>query len=422
MMMRNSVCSTLAFSLCLAGASAITPMAHAQTASAAQLLVTSPVNTTKLVTLTGNVRPEANAQNDRGAVSSSLKLDHMLLQLNRPADREAALEARIEAMHQSGNPAFHQWLTAEQLGQQYGPNPADIAAVTGWLGKQGFAVNSVSASGMVVDFSGTAGQVNTAFKANIHSLSVRGESHIANMQDPQIPAALANAVLGITSLNNFRPKPANMGISAHRIDGASRAVVPNVPKTATAATAQGANPDLTANADYQLVVPDDLHTIYNFEPVYKNGVTGKGETVVVIEDTDVYSIKDWAVFRSTFGLTKYAKGSFTQEHPGGCIDPGDVVGNDGEAILDAEYSSAAAPNAAIVLASCADTETTFGGLLAMQALINKPLPPPIISISYGDCEAGLGAAGNAMYNQTYQQAASEGVSVFVSSGDEGAAS
>ena len=420
-MKRNVLSSTVVFSFCLAAAPGLISMGQAQTASSAQLLVTSPVNQTKMITLPGNVRREANAQNDRGAVSGGLKLDHMLLQLKRPADREAALEARIEAMHQPGNPAFHQWLTAEQLGEQYGPNPADITAVTGWLGKQGFAVNSVSKSGMVVDFSGTADQVKSAFRTELHSLSVKGESHIANMQDPQIPAALANAVVGVTSLNNFHPKPTNLGISAARIDAASKAVVPNSAKTFQAATAQGANPDLTASASYQLVVPDDLHTIYNFEPAYQSGVTGKGETVVVIEDTNVYSVKDWSVFRSTFGLTKYAKGSFTQEHPGGCADPGDLIGNDGEAILDAEYASAAAPNAAIVLASCADTQTTFGGLIAVQALINQTLPPPIISISYGECEAALGSAGNAIYNQTYQQAASEGVSVFVSSGDSGAA-
>ena len=418
-MKRLSLLNTLACTLCLAAAG---PLAHAQSASAAQLLVTSPVNGTKMVTLTGNIRPEANALNDKGAVNGGLQLDHMLLQMKRPADREAALNARIEAMHQPGNPAFHQWLTAEQVGQQYGPNPADIAAVKSWLEGSGFAVNSVSTSGMVIDFSGNAGQVKQAFKTEIHSLMVRGNAHIANMQDPQIPAALANAVTGITSLNDFRPKPAHLAITSARIDGGSRAVVANTAPAARAAAAQSANPDLTANSSYQLVVPDDLHTIYNFEPVYSSGVTGKGETIVVIEDTDVYSIKDWAVFRDTFGLSKYAKGSFTQEHPGGCTDPGVLIGNDGEAILDAEYSSAAAPNAAIVLASCKDTRTTFGGLLAIQSLINQPLPPPIISISYGECEPALGAAGNMMYNQTYQQAASEGVSVFVSSGDEGAAS
>ncbi|HET9101571.1 MAG TPA: S8 family serine peptidase, partial [Acidobacteriaceae bacterium] len=97
-------------------------------------------------------------------------------------------------------------------------------------------------------------------------------------------------------------------------------------------------------------------------------------------------------------------------------------GNDAEAILDAEYASAAAPNAAIVLASCADTKTTFGGLLALKSLIDRKAPPAIISISYGECEAELGAAGNATYRYAYQQAAAEGVSVFVSSGDEGASS
>jgi subtilase family serine protease len=287
--------------------------------------------------------------------------------------------------------------------------------VTGWLEGHGFQVNSVATSGMVIDFSGTADQVKSAFQTEIHNLNVKGTAHIANMHDPQIPAALAGVVAGVTSLNNFHPKPANTGISAAHIDSASKAIVPQ------AAKPQDANPALTASSSYQLVVPDDLHTIYNFEPVYSSGITGKKQTVVVIEDTDVYSLKDWDVFRSTFGLTKYQQGSFTQEHPGRCTDPGDVSagGRDGEAILDAEYASAAAPNAAIVLASCADTETTFGGLLAVQALINQALPPSIMSVSYLTCEAGLGAAGNATYNAAFQQAASEGVSVFVAAGDQG---
>lgn len=142
----------------------------------------------------------------------------------------------------------------------------------------------------------------------------------------------------------------------------------------------------------------------------------------MIEDTNVYALNDWYKFRYTFGLRQsYPKGTFAQIHPGGCKNPGVVIGNDGEAILDAEYASAAAPNAAIVLASCADTRTTFGGLLALESLINERVPPSIISISYVECEASLGAAGNASYNYAYQQAASEGVSVFVASGDAGAA-
>src|SRR5205823_10676345 len=77
-------------------------------------------------------------------------------------------------------------------------------------------------------------------------------------------------------------------------------------------------------------------------------------------------------------------------------------------------------NAAILMASCADT-TTFGGLIAMENLINSSQPPPIVSISYGQCETVNGAAANAAYNSAYQQAVAEGASIFVAAGDSGAA-
>ncbi len=386
---------------------------HVNAQSSPTAAKTAPATAT--VTLTGNVRREANAANDRGEVSGDMQLDHMLLQLQRPADREKALQELIESLYRPGSPDFHHWLTADELGRQYGPDPGEIQKLVQVLENYGFKVNGVSKSGMVIDFSGTARQVNTAFNVEMHSLLVNGKRHVANMRDPRIPASLANLVVGISSLNDFRPKPANTGISSAHIDPLSKSVVGKT-------TQSGTTPGFTVNSSYQLVVPDDLHTIYNFAPVYEKGITGKGQEIVVIEDTDVYSTQDWNTFRRTFGLAKYKKGSFTQIHPGGCTDPGVVVGNDGEAILDAEYSSAAAPNAAIVLASCADTQTTFGGLLALESLINEEVPPSIVSISYGECEAGLGAAGNATFNYAYEQAASEGVSVFVSSGDEGAAS
>jgi hypothetical protein len=59
---------------------------------------------------------------------------------------------------------------------------------------------------MMMDFSGTAGQVRESFHTEMHQLSVNGEKHIANMSDPRIPAALAPAVKGVVSLNDFRPR------------------------------------------------------------------------------------------------------------------------------------------------------------------------------------------------------------------------
>jgi subtilase family serine protease len=329
-------------------------------------------------------------------------MEHMLLQLQRPPEQEQALKEFIDQLHNPASPNFHRWLSAQEFGEKFGPAPEDLNTITTWLQSHGFQVNMVYPSGMLIDFSGSAGQVREAFRTEIHNLEVRGVKHIANLSDPQIPAALAPAVVGVVSLHDFRPRPMNK-------------LRPNYTFT-------------SGGYAYQPVVPADLATIYNLNPLFSAGTSGQGQTIVVIEDTNVYSASDWTTFRSTFGLSGYSAGSFTQVHPArtsganNCSNPG-VNGDDVEAILDAEWASAAAPSAAIEVASCSDTNTTFGGLIALQNLINaSSTPPAIVSISYGECEAYNGASANAAYSSAYQQAVAEGVSVFVSSGDEGAAS
>src|ERR1700688_4124696 len=92
-----------------------------------------------------------------------------------------------------------------------------------------------------------------------------------------------------------------------------------------------------------------------------------------------------------------------------CTDPG-VNGDDAEVIIDAEYASAAAPGAAIVMAVCND----FVAML--QTMFNNPqtYPPAIMSISYGECEASNGAASNDAFRSVYQTGVAEGWSIFVS--------
>jgi subtilase family serine protease len=258
----------------------------------------------------------------------------------------------------------------------------------------------------VIDFSGNAGQVRNAFHTTIHSVNVNGVHHIANFGDPQIPEALAPAVAGIVSMHDFRPRKM------------SRAKRHSIRPQYTFTYQQ---------EPYWALVPDDLATIYDFNPLFAKGITGMGQTIAVIEDTDLYSASDWATFRSALGLSQYTSGSLATVQPppvsgvNNCSDPG-VNSDDGEAILDAEWASAAAPGAAIVVAACADTTVTSGLFVAAQNLVNASTPPAVVSISYGECEAENGASSNAATNTLYQQAVAEGISVFVAAGDEGAAS
>jgi subtilase family serine protease len=368
------------------------------------------IDESRLVTLQGNTRPEANAANDRGAVSADFPLAHMQLQLKRSPDSEAALTQYIAELSDAQSPNYHKWLTPEQFATNFGIASADVNAVTAWLTQHGFIVNGVAPTGLAIDFSGNAGQVRSAFHTEIHNLSVNGANHFANMSDPQIPAALGPAVAGIVSLHNFRPK--NQSIAKK-------------------------NPLYTytnTNGTFHALAAGDIATIYNLTPAFAAGYTGRGQSIMVVEDTYLYSTGDWTVFRKTFGLARpYPYGTLSQVSPTGtitCINPGfqgsstdPGYGDDGEAAIDVEWATAAAPNAAIILAACEDT-TAFGGLIALENTLNGPPAnlPSVVSISYGEAEEFNGAAANLAYNNTYQQAVAEGVSIFVSSGDEDAAS
>ena len=298
-----------------------------------RVMVTRAVNDNLLHRLSGNTRSQANAQNDAGPVDDNLAMDHMILQLQRPPEQDAALEQLIQSQQDPQSPNYHRWLTAAEFGASFGPAQEDIAAVTGWLTSHGFQVNTIYPSGMLIDFSGTAGQVRTAFHTAIHNLNVDGVTHLANMSDPMIPEALAPVVAGVVSLHDFRPR-----------------------------TLHKQHTDYTFSAGgstYQAVTPADLATIYNLNPVFTAKITGMGQTIAVIEDSDLYSNADWTTFRTTFGLSAYTTGALSVVHPAplsgtsNCSDPGVANGDDGETTLDAEWASAAAPGATIMVATCA---------------------------------------------------------------------
>ncbi len=349
-----------------------------------------------MVVLNGNTRPEANSRNDRGPVAGDFRLQHVQLQLRLPPEKQNELDQLTRDQQDPKSPNYHKWLTPTEFKQRFSLAPEDTEAVTAWLQSAGFTVEVINPQSIV--FSGTAGQVRSAFRTEIHNLDVNGEKHIANMSDPQIPAALAPAIIGIVSLNDFKPKPASRPRASYT-------------------PGNGALP----------VVPSDLATIYNLNLAFAAGYTGQGQTIILLEDSDLYNTSDWYTFRTLLGLGSYPA-LLQTVHPFpatgalDCFYPGAVPVPETETTIDAEWASAAAPAAGIEIASCADTTTNFGGFVALENLLNlSSAPLSIVSLSYGVSEAKLGSAFNAYISALYEQGASEGVSIFTSAGDAGAA-
>jgi subtilase family serine protease len=367
-------------------------------------LITQEIDESRRVTLHGNTRPEARPERDRGRVPDDFRLEHMLLQLRRPPETEQEFETYIDSLTQNASANYHQWLTPAQVGENYGLSESDLRTIEDWLQKHDITVNYVYPNRVVMDISGTARALREAMNVEIHYLDVDGEKHYANMNDPEIPEALATAIVGIVSMHDFRPN-------------AMARPRPQLVYT-------------DASGTYEAVTPSDLAAIYNFNPLFSQGITGTGQTVVVVEDSDPYTPSggttstDWTSFTTEFGLTKYGGTlSVVQPNPTGstsCTDPGDDT-DDSEVAVDIDSVAAAAPGAAIEVATCSDT-TTYGPLIAVENISAQTPHPYIVSVSYGVCEADNLAAANAAFNSAYQTAASEGISVFVAAGDEGASS
>ena len=377
---------------------------NAHQATPVRDLITTAIDENQRVTLSGNIRPEATRDHDRGPVPDDFPLEHMLLQLRRPPETEQAFEEFVDSLTQHTSPNFHRWLVPDEVGQDYGLTDSDLRMIENWLESHRIQVNYIYPNRVVMDISGTAAALREAFHVEIHYLDVNGERHYANMNDPEIPEALAPAIVGIVSMHDFRAHP-------------MLRPVPEYTYTDSTGT-------------YELLTPADVATIYNFNPLFSQGITGTGQTIVVVEDSDPYNPSmssppaDWANFETEFGLTKYG-GTTTLVHPSpanpsNCTDPGDNS-DDSEVAVDMDSAAAAAPSATIEVAACRNSPT-YGPLIAVENVVAESPHPYIISMSYGVCEAENGATTNAAFNSAFQTAVSEGISVFVSAGDEGAAS
>jgi len=451
--MRSLPCAALVLLgwLSLSGLSAL---AQAQT-----VRITQAIDESSLVTLKGNTHPFANSANDRGRVRADLPMTDLVLVLSRSPQRQAAFNRFVAAQYNPQSTNYHQWLTPDQVGADFGPSPADIATISSWLSGRGLSVREVTRDHMSIRFSGAAAQVEAAFHTEIHNLDVRGAAHIGNMSDPRIPTALAPVVAGIKSLHNFFPQPLHRLGSQVTRDPATGKWKRLSSAAADSSVSRAAKTDLVrpqfgisvpagsgSNA-YLLedVTPYDFATVYNVLPLWNTStpIDGAGQTIAIAGTSSIclgqtdpncqnpssgYN-NDVAAFRSAFGLPAYTSANQPTLVSGNsspltvCPDSaGDCSVNDLiENTLDVEWAGAVAKGAKIVLVSSYPTSPSDDPLYDSESYIVNNKTASIMNVSYGGCELSLGTAGNVEYFNLWQTAYAEGIAVFVASGDAGAA-
>src|SRR5258708_7227812 len=238
--------------------------------------INQTVDERNLVVLKGNVHPLARLEFDQGAAPLDLRMDRMLLVLKRSPEQESALQKLLEDQQDKSSARYRQWLTPEQFGQQFGPADSDIQKVTAWLQGHGLQNVQVSKGRTVIEFSGTAAQVEETLGTSIRKFAVNGEAHWANASDPKIPAALSAAVEGVFTLHNFY-KRSQANLAEEQI---------------TATVKSGARPQFTSSSGLHALVPADYYKIYNFNPTQP----GTGAKIAIVGRSNI-NLQDIGYFQ-----------------------------------------------------------------------------------------------------------------------------
>jgi len=335
--------------------------------------------------LAGHVRPALADAQDQGPVAASREMPRMSIRFARTAAQNAGLLQLLIDQQTRGSVLYHQWLTPAQYADRFGLSLRDVRGVAAWLQAAGFTDVEIAPSRTSVGFSGTAGQVQAAFRTSIHRYLLNGEMHIANAIDPVLPQALQGIVESIAGLHDFRPKP-----HAVQLRGAAM------------------NPHYTAADGENFIAPDDFATIYDLKALYNAGIDGAGQRIAIAGQSD-FAMADIQAFRSAAGLS--------QNNPRVVLvgkDPGTSAGNETEADIDLEWAGAVARNATVIYVNSTNVFES-----AAYAIENNLAP--VLSISYGACEAQFTPAEIASLTSAFEQANAQGITVVTASGDAGPA-
>lgn len=375
----------------------------------------------------------ATASDDAGTVAASTDVEG---EVYLPLRNQAGAEALATAVSTPGSPQYRKPLSPAAWIAAYAPTKADVDQVTGFLRAQGLSITAVPASHEYVVFRGAASVVNSVLGTTLHSYRHAQQTLVAPSTAPSLPASIAGLVSGV-SVDQGRllthPELVEQGQTPATSTPArslqQQATAPTGinakcsayagEKTATVPSAYGKTVVPTFACGY---VPSQIRSAYGVDTLAKQGVSGQGQTVAIIDayasptiihDTDSYSQQhgEPGLTSATFQQRIPSPSQFTDQVL--CQQPS---GWQGEETLDVQSVHAVAPSAKILYVG----GTNCGGGLdvAMSKILDQGLAS-IVSNSYGDVGENVPLSSIRGQENLHIQAAGEGIGLYFSSGDHG---
>jgi pseudomonalisin len=332
------------------------------------------------------VAAEIRDAEDLGRVDADRRLERMVLVL--PLRDPEGLESLLSSLQDPSSARFRRWLAPAEFGGRFGATSSDVSALARWLREQGFFVEGATAGRTALVFSGRAGDVERAFDTEFHEFRRDGVRRVANVRPLTFPGEPGlPRVRGLLPVHGFaRREPLVRTPGAH----------------------------FNGNRGLGLA-PADFAVLYGLDRAYPAG-RGAGQRIAIVARTNI-RMADNRSFRAFFGLSpRDPLVLLNGEDPGIRFSDLALL----ETNLDIEWSGGLAPEADVVVIVSKSTETTDGIDLSCLYAVDENVAG-IVEVSYGLCEPRMAAEEISFYTNLWAQAAAQGITVFVSSGDSGAA-
>jgi subtilase family serine protease len=317
----------------------------------------------------------------------------------------------LEADVAGGTPGGQ--LSPRQFAARFGQTPAHIAALRAYLSHFGIKTTSYR-DGLDVRATGTAGKFDKALSVQqknfripavkaAHGRAGRPAMTIHGTKDQALlPGALARSVLAILGLTNYPTASSNLV----REPALGKHVKP-------AAVQTGA------------LTPEDFAKQYNLTPLYRRGLTGKGETIGIVTLATLRPSDATTFWHKVLHL-KTRRNKIKLVNVDGGSGPFSAESGSDETDLDVEQSGALAPGAKVIVYQAPNTDPGFADAFYQEASQNAA---DTVSTSWGEAEdvirAGIqtGAEPTAyeqVFNQVFLEFGAQRQSSFVAQGDVGA--
>ncbi len=316
----------------------------------------------------------------------------MSIVLSLPMKDEAGARAFGAAVSDPKSPMYGHYLTPAEFGARFGGDPATYEYLRNWASANGLTPGARTEAKIALSVSGTARQFASLFHTSFASFMTahNGEGRVT-LSPPRLPDALNGRVKGVVGLSS----------------GAQYAPLARLAKP-------GPRANVGTGVDGTGYAPSDFRTAYD---VPAQTSSAKTEVVGIFEQAG-FRQSEITTFENAYGLPNTPISAVSVDG----TTPKYNFEVDLEVVLDIDTVIGQNPDVSSIIVYAASVNTDFStALIDAFNTIGDADVAKVINISYGLDENQQGASAVEAEGAALVQLEDQGQSVFVSSGDDGAA-